>query len=193
MSEADVTDHVPGEQCGVRAQRRCTVTSSACALTLIRDLDGGGTIHNQLPGGVRLILPSLADPWLPGLEPIYGEPVSVHPPYHVAPGYRQDRTERYIALFTAIGEGIELGSYDVQVLGCSPRKHPALSPPSAHCCTGSVPSRCAKEPRCVKGIRTRDRPRHHHPGGIHPASTAVTKSHQLLCRTGNAVIAGEPH
>jgi hypothetical protein len=79
MSEGDVTDRVPGDGCGVRTQGRCTGNNSACALTLIRDLDGGGTIHNQLPGGVRLILPSLADPWLPGLEPIYGEPVSVHP------------------------------------------------------------------------------------------------------------------
>ncbi|MGH3752359.1 MAG: hypothetical protein ACRDRP_06610 [Pseudonocardiaceae bacterium] len=61
--------------------------------------------------------PFLPDPWVRGLEPLDEEPVSVHPPYIIAPGYRQDRTERYHALLTAIGDGIELGSYDGQVLG----------------------------------------------------------------------------
>ncbi|MGH3708182.1 MAG: hypothetical protein ACRDRU_22590 [Pseudonocardiaceae bacterium] len=64
-----------------------------------------------------MTLPSSPDPWVRGLEPLYDEPVSVHPPYVIAPGYRQDRMERYGALLTAIGDGIELGSYDVQVLG----------------------------------------------------------------------------
>ncbi|MGH3808377.1 MAG: hypothetical protein ACRDRU_17490 [Pseudonocardiaceae bacterium] len=73
-----------------------------------------------------MMLPSSPDPWVRGLEPLYGEPVSVHPPYHVAPGYRQDRTERYHALLTAIGEGIELGSYDVQVLGWLAEEAPCL-------------------------------------------------------------------
>ncbi|MGH3819362.1 MAG: hypothetical protein ACRDRE_16740 [Pseudonocardiaceae bacterium] len=64
-----------------------------------------------------MTIPSSPDPWVRGLEPLDEEPLSVHPPYIIEPGYHQDRTERYIALLTAIGEGIALGSYDVQVLG----------------------------------------------------------------------------
>ncbi|MGH3754809.1 MAG: hypothetical protein ACRDRP_19340 [Pseudonocardiaceae bacterium] len=64
-----------------------------------------------------MILPSSPDPWVRGLEPLDEEPVSVHPPYVIEPGYRQDRMERYGALLAAIGDGIELGSYDGQVLG----------------------------------------------------------------------------
>ncbi|MGH3687198.1 MAG: hypothetical protein ACRDQY_15915 [Pseudonocardiaceae bacterium] len=85
-----------------------------------------GPIEPGSPQGPPVIFPCSPDPWLPGLEPLYGEPVSVHPPYHVAPGYHQDRTERYIALLTAIGEGIELGSYDVQVLGWLAEEAPCL-------------------------------------------------------------------
>jgi hypothetical protein len=66
------------------------------------------------------------DPWLAEMEPLDGEPLSVHPPYHLAPSYRQDRTERYHALLTAVGESIELGSYDVQVLGWLAEEPPCL-------------------------------------------------------------------
>ncbi|MGH3873408.1 MAG: hypothetical protein ACRDSR_18180 [Pseudonocardiaceae bacterium] len=67
--------------------------------------------------GYPTIPPLSPDPRVHGLEPLDEEPVSVHPPYVLEPGYRQDRTERYHALLTAIGDGIELGSYDGQVLG----------------------------------------------------------------------------
>ncbi|MGH3829476.1 MAG: hypothetical protein ACRDRS_03335 [Pseudonocardiaceae bacterium] len=70
--------------------------------------------------------PPPPDPWPPGLEPLSTEPLSVHPPYTVAPGYKQDRTERYIALLTALGDGLELGSYDVEVLGWLAEEAPCI-------------------------------------------------------------------
>ncbi len=56
-------------------------------------------------------------PPVPGLEPLDREPLSVHPPYTTAPGYEQDHRERYVALLTALGDDLELGSYDVSILG----------------------------------------------------------------------------
>ncbi len=57
------------------------------------------------------------DPPVPGLEPLDSEPLSVHPPYTTAPSYDEDRWECYLALLTALGDDLELGSYDVAILG----------------------------------------------------------------------------
>ncbi|MGH3820101.1 MAG: FtsK/SpoIIIE domain-containing protein [Pseudonocardiaceae bacterium] len=79
--------------------------------------DTPGVAWAKIDGRVMIIPPS-PDPWLPGLEPLYGEPLSVHPPYYTAPCYHQDRTERYQALLTAlVHDDLELGSYDVFILG----------------------------------------------------------------------------
>ncbi|MGH3773704.1 MAG: hypothetical protein ACRDRW_20330 [Pseudonocardiaceae bacterium] len=61
--------------------------------------------------------PPPPDPEVPGLGPIHIEPLSVHPPYMMAPGYRQDTGERYLALLAAIGDGTPLGRYEVNTLG----------------------------------------------------------------------------
>jgi hypothetical protein len=56
------------------------------------------------------------EPPVPGLEPLEREPLSVHPPYTTAPSYHQDRSERYLALLSALSDDLELGSYDVAIL-----------------------------------------------------------------------------
>jgi hypothetical protein len=61
--------------------------------------------------------PLPADPPVPGLEPLDREPQSVHPPYTTAPSHHEDRGERYLALLTALDDDLELGSYDVSILG----------------------------------------------------------------------------
>ncbi len=68
-------------------------------------------------GGRVMTTPLPPHPSVPGLEPLDREPLSVHPPYTTAPGRDEDRTERYLALLTALGDELELGSYDVSILG----------------------------------------------------------------------------
>jgi len=101
-----------------------------------------------------MIIPSTPDPWLPGLEPLYGEPLSVHPPYHTAPCYHQDHTERYQALLTALGDDLELGSYDVFILGWLAEQGTA---PAAAICSLLRRARAAAR---REGTPTPDRARH---------------------------------
>jgi len=60
--------------------------------------------------------PSPSDSAAPGLQPLDTEPLSVHPPYTTPHCWDQDHSECYLALLTAL-EDLELGSYDVSVLG----------------------------------------------------------------------------
>lgn len=51
-----------------------------------------------------------------GLGPLDREPRSVHPPYTQRPTRYPNRDECYRALLAALGD-LELGSYDVRILG----------------------------------------------------------------------------